>query len=474
MTPLWTRDAVAAATHGEARGPDWSAAGLSIDSRRVEAGDIFVALPGDRVDGHGYVAAALDAGAAAALVSRVPDGLEDAPLIVVDDVLTGLEDLARAARTRSTARIVAVTGSVGKTGTKEMLAAALSAHGRTVATTGNLNNHIGAPLSLARLPQDADFAVFELGMNHANEIRPLSRLVAPHAAIITNVEPVHIEFFDGIEGIADAKAEIFEGLQPGGLAVLNCDNAQYERVEARAREVQVSRIVTFGSDARCDVRILAIEPDADGTTVTASIAGREMTWRVGGIGAHWGVNSAGVVAVLHGMGIDIDPSLPHLAHVAAMRGRGGQVSLATADGGTATLIDESYNASPPAVRAALAVFAATPTGPTGKRVLVLGDMRELGDVTAGAHAGLKDAITAADPAAIFLVGPAMLHLRAALGDDRVAAHAETADALADAVAGSVSDGDVVLIKGSLAMGMKAIVGALEAAGAAPRHAAGGS
>ena len=471
MTALWTRDTAVEATQGKAVGPDWTATGVTIDSRKIAVGDLFVALPGERVDGHDFVAAALQAGAAAALVSRVPEGMENAPLLVVTDVLEGLEDLARAARARSHARIVAVTGSVGKTGTKEMLAACLAVHGKTVASVGNLNNHIGAPLSLARLPQDCDFAVFELGMNHADEIRPLTRLVAPHAAIITNVEPVHIEFFDGIDGIADAKAEILEGLEPGGVAVLNADNGSFQRIRARARALGVDRVVTFGQGATCDVRGVSIGAGADGTEVTAAVAGTEIGWTVGGIGTHWGFNSLGVVAMLHALKLDIAPCLARLGSVSAMRGRGGQIALGTADGGTALLIDESYNASPPAVRAALSVFAGTPAS---RRILVLGDMRELGDTAPAAHAGLKDAVAAAQPDAIYLCGDAMAHLRDALGPDRVTLWAETAGALAGPVADNVKDGDVVLIKGSLAMGMKAIVTALEAAGtAAPRIQAGG-
>lgn len=470
MSALWTRDSAVEATHGKALGPDWTADGVTIDSRKIEPGDLFVALTGERVDGHDFVAAALASGASAALVSRVPDGLDDAPLLLVDDVMDGLEDLARFARARSTARIVAVTGSVGKTGTKEMLAACLSAHGKTVATAGNLNNHIGAPLSLARLPQDCAFAVFELGMNHANEIRPLTRLVAPHAAIITNVEPVHIEFFDGIEGIADAKAEILEGIEPCGVAVLNCDNAHYDRIRRRARDLGVDRVVTFGHAATCDVRCLEIAPGANGTTVSATVAGGEYAWTVGGIGEHWGFNSLGVVAVLHALGLEIMPCLDRLAGVSAMRGRGGQTTIATADGGSALLIDESYNASPPAVRAALSVFGAAP----GKRrILILGDMRELGGTAPSAHAGLKDALDAASPDEVFLCGETMAHLRDALGPGRVTLWAETADALAGPVAETVKDGDVVLIKGSLAMGMKAIVSALEAAGTADRRLAAG-
>ena len=471
---LWTRTDAAAATRASAIGPDWTAGGVAIDSRKVAPGDLFVALSGDRVDGHAFVGSALANGAAAALVSQRPDGLgDDAPLLVVDNVLEGLVDLARAARARSTARIVAVTGSVGKTGSKEMLAAALSAHGKTRATVGNLNNHIGAPLSLARLEPDCDFAVFELGMNHAGEIRPLSRLVAPHVAMITTVEAVHIEFFeDGLDGIADAKAEILEGLQPNGVAVLNRDNHRFGRLSDHARRLGIDRVVTFGAVTGSDVRIHDISPHAQGTDVVASVAGRRYAWTVGGVGVHWGLNSAGVVAALHALGVEIEPCLDRLAQVSAMRGRGGQVRLALA-GGDATLIDESYNASPPAVRAALAVFATTQTGSAGRRILVLGDMLELGAVEEEAHAELAEAVRVARPDIVFLCGPRMAALRDALGTETVAGYAETAADLANAIAGTVGPGDVLLIKGSLGMGMKVIVEAVEAR-TSPMRASGGA
>ncbi len=461
--PLWTRTEAAAATRARVLGPDWSAAGVSIDSRKVGPGDLFIALEGERVDGHDFVAAALDNGAAAALVARVPDNLpDDAPWLVVDSVLEGLVDLAKAARTRSNARIVAVTGSVGKTGSKEMLATALSALGKTRATVGNLNNHIGAPLSLARLEADCDFAVFELGMNHADEIRPLSRLVAPHVAMITNVEAVHIEFFDnGIDGVADAKAEILECLQPHGTAVLNRDNASFDRLYNHARRLDIDRVTTFGSDSACTVQLLEVEPAPDHTRVVAVVAGRRLSWTVGGIGRHWGINSAGVVATLHALNVDLEPCLEQLARVSAKRGRGGQVRLSLPDG-DATLIDESYNASPPAIRAALAVFATTPMSPGGRRILALGDMLELGATEREAHAALSEAVRAARPHAVYLCGPRMEALRDALGPDQVTGYADTAADLAEQVADAVVPGDVLLIKGSLGMGMKAIVEAVEA------------
>ncbi|NQW12042.1 MAG: UDP-N-acetylmuramoyl-tripeptide--D-alanyl-D-alanine ligase [Alphaproteobacteria bacterium] len=465
MNPvLWTRADAAAATGGRAQGAKWTARGVVIDSRRIARGDLFVALPGDRVDGHDYVTAALRAGAVAALVSRVPAGVENAPLLIVEDVLTALADLGRAARARATARIAAITGSVGKTGSKEMLTAALTVLGPTHRSAGNLNNHIGAPLSLARLPADAAFAVFELGMNHANEIRPLARMVRPHVALITNVEPVHAGYFDSVEAIADAKAEILEGLEPGGTAVLNRDNPHFERLRAHAERLGVGRIVTFGSADECDARLLAVG-QSGGTTVTAEIAGARHRWSVGGIGRHWAINSLGVAATLHALGVDLDTALPALKGVSALRGRGGQVRLPVADG-RFTLIDESYNASPPAVRAALTVFADAPTGPGGQRILVLGDMLELGSSATAAHRGLADAVKAAAPDHVFLVGPEMAALRAALPSALVAGHAERSVDLAGAVAEAVGPGDVVLVKGSLGMAMKAVVEVLETLGTA--------
>ncbi|MCR9175505.1 MAG: UDP-N-acetylmuramoyl-tripeptide--D-alanyl-D-alanine ligase [Alphaproteobacteria bacterium] len=461
-TPLWTRDQAVAATGGIAYGGDWRASGLTIDSRKVLHGDIFVALPGERADGHDYVKGALENGGAAALVSRRPEALAtDAPLIEVPDVLAGLVGLATAARARSSARIAAVTGSVGKTGSKEMLAACLARLGRCEATRGNLNNHIGAPLSLARLAPDADFAVFELGMNHADEIRPLTRLVRPHVALITTVEPVHIEFFPSVEAIADAKAEILEGIEPGGAAVLNRDNPHFARLSDSAERLGIGRVVSFGADDQADLRLLSHETVEGGTLVTASVGGHRMSWTVGGVGAHWALNSCGVVATLFALGVDIAAALPGLAEVRAGRGRGAAVTLTT-DGGRFTLLDESYNASPPAMRAALSVLSDTAPDGTGRRIAVLGDMRELGAAAEDAHAGLRDAVVTAGLDRVFLVGAEMTALRRVLPEGLVAAHGDRSEDVADAVAASVRPGDVVLVKGSLGTNMKPIVQALEA------------
>ena len=474
--PLWTRDAAVAATGGLPQGRDWTATGVAIDSRTVQPGDLFVALPGERVDGHDYVVQALDAGAAAALVSRRPPGIAgDAPLLLVADPLAGLAGLGRAARARSTARIAAVTGSVGKTGSKEMLAAALGAFGPTQASRGNLNNHIGAPLSLARLGADAAFAVFELGMNHPDEIRPLVHMVRPHAALITNVELVHSGYFTGIDQIADAKAEILEGIEPGGTAVLNLDNSQYPRLAGHAARLGVARTLTFGAAAGADIRLIEATIGADGTRVEAEIAGGRLSWLVGGIGRHWAINSLGVVATLCALDLDPSQGTEALRGVTALRGRGGRVTLPLADG-TAVLIDESYNASPPAVRAALAVFGQT-TARGGRRIVVLGDMLELGAAATAEHAGLARSVVEARPDAVYLVGPDMRALAAALPAGLVAGHADRAEDLAATVAAAVSAGDLVLIKGSLGTRMKAVVTALEAravpAGSPKRAANGG-
>jgi len=462
--PLWTRDEVLAATGGSGRGADWTADGVVIDSRKVEHGDLFVALPGERVDGHDYVASAIEAGAAAGLVSHLPAGAnENTPLVEVPDVLDGLVALATAARARSAARIAAVTGSVGKTGSKEMLAACLATLGRAQANAGNLNNHIGAPLSLARLRAETEFAVFELGMNHADEIRPLTRMVRPHAALITTVEPVHIEFFDSVEAIADAKAEILEGIEPGGAAVLNADNRHFDRLCQRASEAGVARIVSFGTAETADARLLYFRAEDGGTRVSASIAGERHDWTVGGAGEHWARNSLGVVATLHALGVDIAACLPALASVGPSRGRGARLEIVT-EGGPITLLDESYNASPPAVRAALAVFAGIEPRAHGRRVAVLGDMRELGDAAAEAHAGLRDAVVEAKPDRVFLVGPEMTALRRVLPAGMVAAHGDRSEDIAEAIAASLGPGDVVLVKGSLGTNMKPIVQAIEALG----------
>lgn len=463
MATFWTDIDARAATGGVVPGASWNASGVAIDSRAIEPGDLFVALPGERVDGHDFVAGALARGAAAALVERVPVNVDTAaPLLVVDDVLQGLVGLGEAARARSSAKIVGVTGSVGKTGTKEALLRVLSVAGEAYASTGNLNNHIGAPLSLARLPRTAAHAVLEMGMNHAGEIAPLSRMIRPHVAIVTNVEPVHIEFFETERDIALAKAEIFEGIEPGGIAVLNLDNEWYPVLAERARARGIDRIIGFGRDAGAEVRLIDATSGLDGSLVQADISGHVVRYQLDAIGAHWAFNSIGVLACAHALGLDIEASAAAIRRVSAGRGRGGQLDIALAGGGTLRLIDESYNASPAAMRAAFSVLGLARAGVEGRRIAVLGDMRELGARGTDLHAELADDLIAASPDKIYTVGPLMRALRARLPRSIRGQHGDVSADVAERIAAELGAGDVVLVKGSLGTNMAPVIAAIEA------------
>ena len=474
--PLWTSAEAAAATGGRAAEP-WSATGVSIDSRSLAAGDLFVALAGPNHDGHDFVPAAFEREAAAAMVSRRPPRPSGGrrprgrrpggrPLLLVVDTFEGLRTLAGRARARSAAHIVAITGSVGKTGTKELLAGALAQCGPTHASAGNLNNHIGVPLSLARLPQGARYGVFELGMNHPGEIDPLSRLARPHTALITTIAPAHTEYLPGLDAVADAKAEIFNGLEPGGSAVLNRDNAYFGRLAAAAARAGAGRIVSFGEGPEADARLVAWRPAAAGGTVTAAIDGSELTYEIAFSGRHWALNSVAVLAAARAAGAPAARVAEALGAVAPVAGRGVRHRIPLA-GGPCELIDESYNASPAAVRAALATLAeAVPPAPGGRRLAVLGDMLELGEAAARWHAGLAGDIEAAGIDLVFTAGPLMAHLHNALDPARRAAHAPDPERLAAILRAEIRAGDVILVKGSLGSRMGLIVRGL-AADAAP-------
>ncbi|OYX83153.1 MAG: UDP-N-acetylmuramoylalanyl-D-glutamyl-2, 6-diaminopimelate--D-alanyl-D-alanine ligase, partial [Azorhizobium sp. 35-67-5] len=375
---LFTPAELMAATGGQVRGDVRDATGISIDTRTLAPGDAFFAITGENSDGHAYVDRALAGGAAVAVVAAdKAEQMADGPLLVVPDVLAALTDLGRAARARSTAGIIAVTGSVGKTTTKEALRLALSPEGETHASAASYNNHWGVPLSLARMPREARFGVFEIGMNHPGEITPLVRMVRPQVAIITTVEAVHIAQFAGIEEIADAKAEIFDGLEPGGTAVLNRDNGQFERLAASARSKGVGRIVTFGADPASDVRLVEVALDPRCSVLVADVMGTKVTLKIGMPGRHIVQNALAVLAGVHLLGADLALAGLALARLRPPPGRGVALELALA-GGTATLLDESYNANPASMRAAIDVLSRTPVGPRGRRIAVLGDMLELG------------------------------------------------------------------------------------------------
>lgn len=460
MSPLWTSLEAERATGGSSARP-WQANGVSIDSRQIAVGDVFVALKGPNNDGHAYVDAALAAGAAACVVERAfADRFPDRPLLGVDDTTAALNDLAREARARGDARIVAVTGSVGKTGTKEMLALALGRQGATHASKGNLNNHFGAPLSLSRMPRDVAYAVFELGMNHAGEIEPLSRMVGPHAAIVTTVEAVHLEFFADETGIADAKAEIFAGLEPGGAALINADNRHAARLMDKARAAGVANILRFGADKNSDIRLLSYQPDAAGSEIEVDCLGQKIAYRLGAPGRHWAQNSLGVLGAIAAIGADVATAAAALADIRPPQGRGAQEFLPLPQGGGITLIDESYNASPAAVRASVSVLQAAPPGPGGRRILVLGDMLELGPDGAAVHAALAPDIEAAGLDQIFCCGPLSRHLYDSVPASIRGAHAPDSAALAPILTAQLKSGDLVCVKGSLGSRMKTVVDAI--------------
>ena len=461
--PLWTSAEAAAATGGRAVAP-WAADGVSIDSRSTEAGDLFVALPGPNHDGHDFVDAAFERAAAAAMVARRPaKHPPDAPLLIVVDTFEGLRTLAVQARARSAARIVAITGSVGKTGTKELLVAALARGGRTCGSAGNLNNHIGAPLSLARLPREAAYGVFEIGMNHAGEIEPLSRLVRPHVALVTTIAAVHTEMFPDLDAVADAKAEIFAGLEPGGVAVLNRDNIYFDRLVEAARRAGAGRVIAFGESAEADARLVAWRPTGVGGMVAAVFEGAEIEYEIALSGRHWALNSVAAVAAAGAAGVPIGRAAGALRTVAPIAGRGRRHRVALEDG-VCTLIDESYNASPAAVRAAIATLAeTTPSRPEGRRLAVLGDMLELGDSAARWHADLAGDLEAAGIDRVFTAGALMAHLHRALARPRRAAHAPDSESLLSSLRAALRAGDVILVKGSLGSRMSRVVEDLLAA-----------
>ncbi len=463
---LWDATTAARATGGSATAP-FDASGVSIDSRTLQKGDLFVAIKGPNHDGHDHIAAALAAGAAAAMVSRRPAGLAaDAPLLLVQDTLQALEGLGCAARARARAKIAAVTGSVGKTSTKEALRLALDVGGKparpTHASVASFNNYIGVPLTLARLPADAAYAVFEIGMNHAGEITPLARLVRPDVAIVTTVEAVHTENFpDGIDGVAAAKAEIFDGFDAaaGGVAVLNRDNRFFDLLAARARQHGARTIVGFGAHAQADIRLVDVQLEPAGSLVTAEIRGRRLSYRIGAPGRHWALNTLAVIGAAEALGVDADAAAQAFAQIAAPKGRGQRHRVALV-GGSYELIDDSYNASPVSMRASFEVLKAAVPGPGGRRIAVLGDMLELGPDAPALHAGLAEPLATAGIDLVFTCGPNMARLHDALPASHRGGHAASSEILLPLVRAALRPGDVVTVKGSLGSRMGRIVEAL--------------
>jgi UDP-N-acetylmuramoyl-tripeptide--D-alanyl-D-alanine ligase len=468
----WQSENVVKAVSGKPSGAqNWQATGVSIDSRTIQPGDLFIALKGPAHDGHDYVANALKAGAVAAIVSRQPkDAPQNAPLIIVKDTMKALEDLGHAGRARAKAKIIAVTGSVGKTGTKEMLRLMLGAE--AYANEGSFNNQWGVPLSLARLPAEAKFGVFELGMNHAGELGPLSKQVQPHVALITNVEPVHLEFFPSVEAIADAKAEIFLGMNADGIAVLNRDNPHLKRLDDAACKQNLKRIVSFGRGTLAEARLVECTNTADGSEIKADILGHPIAYRLSAAGEHLALNSLGALLAAAMAGADIDAAAAALTPYHPPKGRGVTQKLFI-PGGTITLIDESYNASPPSVRAAISVLGRMTPASGGRLIMALGDMRELGPESPILHATLAHDLIEAKITRVYCCGPMMKHLFEALPPALRGFQAEDSASLAPHLAADLKAGDIVSVKGSNAMHMNRVIEAIKALDASPQQKSAG-
>lgn len=459
--PLWSGREVLDATGG--RGPEgWQAHGVSIDSRSLLAGDLFVALQGPSFDGHEFVASALAKGAVAALVHRVPEGLATgAPLLLVEDTLAALQALGRAARERTTARILAVTGSAGKTTTKDALRACLSGAGPTYASAASFNNHWGVPLSLARLPREAAFGIFEMGMNHPGEIAELTRIARPDIAVITNIGLAHIEYLGSQDAIADAKSEIFLGMSASGSAVLPRDDARYERLLAHARKAGIGRVVGFGRHAQAEVRLVSTDLYATCSAVSAVVLGEPIEFCLSLPGEHHVMNALAVLGAARLAGADLADAAAELARLTPLKGRGARRKLQL-PGGPCLLIDESYNANPKSVEAALSVLGRAPLGPGGRRIAALGDMLELGTAAADYHRALAQPLDAHRIDRLYCCGPMMGELASVVPADRLAAHEADSRALAARLASELRPGDAVLVKGSLGSHMALVVDALAA------------
>jgi UDP-N-acetylmuramoyl-tripeptide--D-alanyl-D-alanine ligase len=463
--PLWTLDEVLAATKGRVMGhPRATAHGISIDSRTIEDGDIFIAIKGDTHDGHAFVSMALAKGAAFAIVAadHISALSHDGRYVVVDDPFEAMRQLGRAARARVNARIVAVTGSVGKTSTKEALRLVLGAQGKTHAAVASFNNHWGVPLTLARMPRDVAYGVFEIGMNHAGEITPLTQMVRPHVTIITTVAPVHLEFFpeEGVVGIAKAKAEIFAGLEPGGTMIVNRDIDTFATVEAVARTVD-GRLETFGATTASEHRLEKVVLATDSSSVSAHIGGHDVTYKVGAPGKHLAMNSIAVLAAAKALGADLARAALALTDLAPAKGRGARVTLDLGRG-TATVIDESYNANPASMRAAIDLLGQSDVGLRGRRIAVLGDMLELGETGPKLHAELIEPLGHASIDRIYCAGPLMKSLWQVLPPDLKAAYGPTAKDIEAALVADVQPGDTIMIKGSLGSRMGPLLEALKA------------
>lgn len=461
LLPLWTSQELEAVFNVSINAR-WNSYGVSIDSRSIEKGDLFFALTGDNFDGHAYVKVALDSGAAGAIVSKKVEGVDPDKLVIVSDVMEALVALGKAGRARVDVPIIAVTGSVGKTGTKEALKAALSRYKKTHASVLSYNNDVGVPLSLARMPYDVEYGIFELGMNHSGEIRELVKLVRPDVSIITTVELAHSEFFENVEEIADAKAEIFTTMNSKGTAIINRDNPHYERLKTRAIEANVGEIISFGSHKEADVKVLRHYFHDTCSCVIADISGRTMSYKVGMLGYHWVMNSMAVLAAVDAVGADLGLSGLGLAELTPLAGRGrrDRIYYDIATDASLLLIDESYNANPASMKAAIKTLGECESSDEGRKIAVLGDMAELGEQADEMHIGLASTLYEAEVDRIFLVGSHMKKLADQVNNqypEIYVSYFNDKVALERALLSDLHDHDIIMVKGSNSSGMFDVV-----------------
>ncbi|WP_375667418.1 UDP-N-acetylmuramoyl-tripeptide--D-alanyl-D-alanine ligase [Bartonella sp. CL435QHHD] len=464
MTALWDKQALVAAINGVVMGsmPE-TFSGVSIDSRTLAEGDVFFCIKGHHLDGHDFAAQAYERGAGVLIVAE--HCLRDmkkisAPLIVVPDVLQALEQLAQAARKRSRAKIIAVTGSVGKTTTKEALKQALATAGNVHANLASLNNCWGVPLTLARMPMESDYGIFEIGMNHRDEIRPLVKLVCPHVALITHICAGHMGFFKDLEEIAKAKAEIFEGLDEKGIAILNADSDFFSYLVQKAKKCGVKKILSFGETKDADYQARGIRLLTDSTSMIVRIGGRDREVQIGAPGRHIVQNSLGVIAACDAMGVELEPVFLSFRHFSSQKGRGVRYQLSLSNGGEFYLIDESYNANPASMRAALELLATGPVGKEGRRIAILGDMLELGEYSEKLHRDLIKPIRLSGANPVFLFGEAMKSLVSDLSTGVKVHYAENIEKILPLLLAEISSGDLLMVKSSNSLCSSNIVTAL--------------
>ena len=458
---LWTAHEIASVTGGTSSGA-WGVSGVSINTRTLEEGDLFVAIKGPKLDGHQFVEEALQKGASGLLIDTLPPNLsKQAPIVIVDDTLKSLHALGKASRRRAEALIIAVTGSVGKTSTKNALCQALNSQGRTTCSQASHNNLWGVPLSLSRMAREDQFGIFEIGMNHPGEISPLSKMVSPNIAIITNVEPAHTENFDSLELIAEAKAEIFDGLQENGVAVLNADNKFFSNLKNRCNAVGIKNILTFGSTNDADTKLISLLSDCQSSSVEASVLGKRISYRVSLPGQHEVMNSLATLTAIYAAGADIPKAAATLGRLSPLPGRGKIYQLKVSNG-SIRLIDESYNANPASVRAALENFGNTKIEPPVRRIAVLGDMLELGKNSETYHLTLAPTLLKNRVEKIFTVGNQMEKLFYSLPSKMQCFCSVDVKEVTGEILEILQPNDLVLVKGSNAIGMAAIVSEIRA------------